>query len=93
MEEKVSSLSEKLKRHGLEFFKDINFKLEAEIGRSNLLLGDILELEEGSVVEVKKLSGEPIDLSLEGVVFAKAEVIIIKDRIFVRITEILEETE
>jgi flagellar motor switch protein FliN/FliY len=76
----------------LEFFKDVNFKLEAEIGRSKLLLKDIIELKEGSVIEVSKLSGEPIDVSIEGTIFAKAEVMIIKDRIFVRITEILEET-
>ena len=81
------------KQKGLEFFKDINFKLEAEIGRSTLLVTDILELKEGSVVTVNKLSGEPIDVSIEGTVFAKAEVVIIKDRIFVRITEILEEIE
>ncbi len=78
---------------GLEFFKDINFKLEAEIGRNKLLIKDILDLNEDSVVEVKKLSGDPIDVSIEGTVFAKAEVIIIKDRIFVRITEILKESE
>ena len=77
----------------IDFFKDVNFKIEAEIGRSQLLLKDVLELEEGSVVEVGKLSGEPIDVSVEDTVFAKAEVIIIKDKIFVRITEILEEID
>jgi flagellar motor switch protein FliN/FliY len=77
----------------LDLFSDVNFKIEAEIGRSTLLVKDILELKEGSVVEVKKLSGEPIDVSIEGTVFAKAEVIIIKDKIFVRISEILEEIE
>lgn len=82
-----------LDKEKLDSFNDVNFLVEAEIGRSNLLLGDILNLEEGSVVEVSKLSGEPIDVSIENTVFAKAEVIIIKDKIFVRITEILEEID
>ena len=77
----------------LDFFSDVNFRIEAEIGRSKMLIKDVLELKEGSVVEVGKLSGEPIDVSIEGIIFAKAEVIIIKDKIFVRISEILEETE
>jgi flagellar motor switch protein FliN/FliY len=77
----------------LDFFDDVNFKIEAEIGRSKLLLKDIIELKEGSVVEINKLSGEPIDVSIEGTAFAKAEVIIIKDKIFVRIAEIIEEAE
>jgi len=91
MADKKQLFSEHTK--SLEPFKDIQFKIEAEIGRASMLLSDVLELKEGSVVEVKKLSGEPIDVSIEGIVFAKAEVIIIKDKVFVRISEILEEIE
>ena len=68
--------------------RDIPFPLLVEIGRTRMKVRDILGLELGSLVVSNKLSGEPMDISLNGEVFARAEIIIIKDKLWARVTKI-----
>jgi flagellar motor switch protein FliN/FliY len=69
--------------------RDIPFLLTVEVGRTKLKVRDILAIEEGSLVVTTKLSGEPMDVSLNGDVFARAEIIIIKDKLWARLTKIV----
>lgn len=69
--------------------KDIPFRLTVEIGRTRMKVRDILSLEPGGLVVTTKLSGEAMDLSLNGDVFARAEIVIIKDKLWARITKIV----
>ncbi len=68
--------------------RDIPFRLVVEIGRTKMKVSDILNLEVGSLVVTTKLSGEPMDISLDDEVFARAEIIIIKDKLWARLTKI-----
>lgn len=69
--------------------RDIPLRLTVEIGRTRTRVREILGLEVGSLVVTTKLSGEPMDLSLNGEIFARAEVIIIKDKLWARLTKIV----
>lgn len=69
--------------------RDIPLRLTVEIGRTRTRVRDILNLEVGSLVVTTKLSGEPMDLSLNGEIFARAEIIIIKDKLWARLTKIV----
>ena len=69
--------------------KDIPFRLTLEIGRTRTQVRDILSLEPGSLVVTTKLSGEAMDVSLNGDIFARAEVVIIKDKLWARVTKIV----
>ena len=69
--------------------RDVPLRLTVEIGRTRTRVRDILGLEVGSLVVTTKLSGEPMDLSLSGEIFARAEVIIIKDKLWARLTKVV----
>ena len=69
--------------------RDIPFTLTVEVGRTRLKVRDILAIEPGSLVVTTKLSGEPMDLSLRNEIFARSEIIIIKDKLWARLTKIV----
>lgn len=69
--------------------RDIPFRLTVEIGRTRMQVRDILDLEPGGLVVTTKLSGEAMDVSLNGDIFARAEIVIIKDKLWARVTKIV----
>jgi len=69
--------------------RDIPLSLTVEIGRTRMRVRDILALEVGGLVVSTKLSGEPMDISLNGEIFGRAEIIIIKDKLWARLTKIV----
>jgi flagellar motor switch protein FliN/FliY len=71
--------------------KDIPFRLVVEIGRTRMKVREILNLDVGSLVVTTKLSGEAMDISLDGEVLGRAEIIIIKDKLWARLTKIVRE--
>lgn len=77
----------------LNIILDVGLQLSVELGRTNKKVKDILELNTGSIVELDKLSGEPVDVLVNGKPLAKGEVVIIDENFGVRITEILSPTD
>ncbi|GAB4263579.1 MAG: hypothetical protein Kow0092_14630 [Deferrisomatales bacterium] len=73
--------------------KDVPFRLTVEIGGTRMRVRDILELDVGSLVVTDKLSGEPVDLALGGEVFGRAEVVILQDKLCVRLNNIVGSEE
>lgn len=76
-----------------ERVRDIPLDVNVELGRTRLLIKDILELSIGSIVELDKIAGEPVDLYANGILMARGEVIVIDDNFGVRITEIITAEE
>ena len=70
--------------------QDVPMQVTVELGRTTLLIKEVLSLGEGSVVELDKLAGEPVDLLVNGKKFALGEVVVIDENFGVRITEILD---
>ena len=78
---------------GLSRVRDIPLEVTVELGRTRLLIRDILDLSPGSIIELDKLAGEPVDLFANGMLVARGEVIVIDDNFGVRVTEIITAAE
>ena len=72
---------------------DVPMRLTVELGRTRRSVRDVLGLNVGSVLELDKLSGEPVDLLVNGKIIAHAEVVVIDENFGVRITEIITPKE
>ncbi|BDI32764.1 hypothetical protein CCAX7_48150 [Capsulimonas corticalis] len=75
--------------HTYERVRDIPLEVTVELGRTQLLIRDILDLSAGSIIELDKIAGEPVDLYANGLLVARGEVIVIDDNFGVRVTEII----
>ena len=74
----------------LQILLDIDLPVTIELGRTHMMIKDILKLGPGSIVELDKLSGEPVDLFVNNKKFAQGEVVVIDENFGVRLTEILQ---
>ena len=77
----------------LEMIMDIPVKLTVELGRTKLTIKQLLELAQGSVIELEGLAGEPMDILINGYLIAQGEVVVIEDKYGIRITEIVTPSE
>lgn len=77
----------------LEMIMDIPVKLTVELGRTKLTIKQLLELTQGSVVELDGLAGEPMDILINGYLIAQGEVVVVDDKYGIRITEIITPSE
>ena len=75
--------------HNLNLVLDIPLEVSVELGRKRMSIRDILDLGAGSIVELDKIAGEPVDLLVNGRLVARGEVVVIEDNFGVRITEIV----
>lgn len=74
---------------GLSRVRDIPLEVTVELGRTRLLIRDIMDLSAGSIIELDKIAGEAVDLLANGMLVARGEVIVIDDNFGVRVTEII----
>mgnify|MGYP000206042202 CR=1 FL=1 len=77
----------------LEMIMDIPVKLTVELGRTKLTIKQLLELAQGSVVELDGLAGEPMDILINGYLIAQGEVVVVDDKYGIRITAIITPSE
>lgn len=77
----------------MDLILDVGLQLSVELGRTHKTIKDIIELSVGSVIELDKLAGEPVDVLVNGKLLAKGEVVVIDENFGVRVTEILTPTE
>ncbi|QFU00126.1 Flagellar motor switch protein FliN [Halomonas sp. THAF5a] len=77
----------------LEMIMDIPVKLTVELGRTKLTIKQLLELAQGSVIELDGLAGEPMDILINGYLIAQGEVVVVEDKYGIRITEIITPSE
>ena len=77
----------------IDMLLDVNLPIAIELGRTKMSISDILALGPGSIVELSKLAGEPVDLLVNQRVVAKGEVVVIDENFGVRITQLLTPEE
>lgn len=77
----------------LEMIMDIPVKLTVELGRTRITIKQLLELAQGSVIELDGLAGEPMDILINGYLIAQGEVVVVDDNYGIRITEIITPSE
>jgi flagellar motor switch protein FliN/FliY len=77
----------------LNMILDIPVQLTVELGRKRLPIKNILQLAQGSVVELEALAGEPMDVLVNGYLIAQGEVVVVNDRFGIRLTDIVTPSE
>src|SRR5438132_14255553 len=73
----------------IDLLRDVDLNVKIELGRSRMLVEDVLKLGEGSVVELDKLAGDPVDVFVNERLVARGEVLVLNDNFCVRINEIV----
>jgi len=73
----------------IDLLRDVDLNVKIELGRSRMLVEDVLKLSEGSVVELDKLAGDPVDVFVNDRLVARGEVLVLNDNFCVRINEIV----
>jgi flagellar motor switch protein FliN len=77
----------------LDFVLDIPLTINVELGRNRMLIGELLQLGQGSVIELTKLAGEPMDIYVNNRLIAKGEVVVVNEKFGVRLTDIVSPAE
>ena len=77
----------------IELLKDVDLDVTVELGRTEMLVEDVLRLGGGSVVELDKLAGDPVDVHVNGRLVARGEVLVLNDNFCIRISEIVADLE
>jgi len=72
----------------LKVLENIGVKLTVEVGSTEMKIKDLLKLNEGSVVELERLAGDPLDILANGVNIARGEVVMVGERFGIRFTEV-----
>lgn len=78
---------------GLDLILDVPLRVTVELGRTKMQVRNILDLSKGSLVELDKLAGEPVDLFVNGKLIAKGEVVVIDENFGVRVTDIVSHVD
>ena len=77
----------------LDFILDIPLEISVELGRTRMVINDLLQLGQGSVVELSKLAGEPLEIFVNGKLVARGEVVVVNEKFGVRVTDIVSPME
>jgi flagellar motor switch protein FliN len=77
----------------LDFILDIPLKVTVELGRSRMSIRDILQLAQGSVVELSKFAGEPLEVLVNDKLVARGEVVVVNEKFGIRLTDIISPVE
>jgi flagellar motor switch protein FliN/FliY len=89
-EQAATPKSEKVSVENLRVLENIEVNLTVVVGGTELKIRDLLRLNEGSVIELDRLAGDPLDILANGIVIAKGEVVMIGERFGIRFTEIVD---
>lgn len=89
-EEAPAPKNEKVSVENLRVLENIEVNLTVVVGGTELKIRDLLRLNEGSVIELDRLAGDPLDILANGIVIAKGEVVMIGERFGIRFTEIVD---
>ena len=73
----------------INFLFDVQLSIIVEVGRTQMLISDLLELEEQSIIELESMVGQPLDIRANDLLVARGEVIVVNEKFAVRITDII----
>jgi flagellar motor switch protein FliN/FliY len=77
----------------LDFILDIPLEVSVELGRAKMLINDLLQLGQGSVIELNKLAGEPLEILVNRKLVARGEAVVVNEKFGVRLTDIISPME
>ncbi|MFT3708915.1 MAG: flagellar motor switch protein FliN [Archangium sp.] len=85
--------NEEVSTRRLELLLDVPLDVTVELGRSRMTIQDLLGLSPGSVVELDKVAGEPLDIVVNDRLIARGEAVVVNDKFGIRITDIISKAE
>ena len=77
----------------MELLLDIPLEITAELGRTRMIINDLLQLGQGSVIELNKLAGEPLEILVNQRLIARGEVVVVNEKFGIRLTDIISPLE
>jgi flagellar motor switch protein FliN/FliY len=77
----------------LDFILDIPLEVSVELGRTKMLINELLQLGQGSVIELNKLAGEPLEILINRKLVARGEAVVVNEKFGVRLTDIISSME
>ncbi len=80
-------------RHDIDMILDIPVQMTVELGRTKIAIKNLLQLAQGSVVELDGMAGEPMDVLVNGCLIAQGEVVVVNDKFGIRLTDIITPSE
>lgn len=93
MEELTASPSSGGGEINLDMLLDVNVALSIELGKAELSIRDLLKLNQGSVVDLDRMAGEPLDVLVNGTLVARGEIVVVKEKFGVKLTEVVSPEE
>ena len=87
------NVSSEAEQSNLDFILDIPLKLTIEFGRTKMLINDLLQLGMGSIIELDKTVDEPLEILVNGKLVARGEVVVMNDKLAIKLTDILSPKE
>jgi len=91
--EKFGSTGAGTTQNDLDMILDIPVQLTVELGRTKMPIKNLLQLAQGSVVELSSMAGEPLDVMINGFLIAQGEVVVVNDKLGIRLTDIITPSE
>ncbi len=92
-EELEGGNEESSERRDIDFLLDIPLEVTVELGRTRMLIQELLQLGQGSVIELDKLAGEPMEILVNNKLIARGEVVVVNEKFGVRLTDIISPAE
>lgn len=80
-------------KHKLDAILDIPVTISMEVGRSHISIRNLLQLNQGSVVELDRVAGEALDVMVNGTLIAHGEVVVVNDKFGIRLTDVISQVE
>ncbi len=88
-DEQVSAVD----KRKLDTILDIPVTISMEVGRAKISIRNLLQLNQGSVVELERIAGEPLDVLVNGTLIAHGEVVVVNDKFGIRLTDVISQIE
>jgi flagellar motor switch protein FliN/FliY len=93
MQEKIDQKDDSRDKNNLDLILDIPLQLTVELGRTKVLVKDLLQLNQGSVLELGKLAGELLDVFVNSKLVARGEAVVVNEKFGVRLVDIISPAE
>jgi flagellar motor switch protein FliN/FliY len=85
----LTETSPQTSRQNIDLLMDVELRLTAELGQTRLTIREILELGAGSIVELNRLAGEPVDITVNNTLIAKGEVVVVDEKFGIRVLDVV----
>ncbi len=92
-ESQPQAAEEKVDHKNIGFLLDVPLNISVEVGRSKILIRELLQMREGYVIELDKLAGEPLDLYVNSRLIARGEAVLVNDKFGLRLTDVVSPAE